>query len=151
MLRFMGSHLKIIQGFPGGSEGEEFACNAETWVQFLGWEDPLEKGMATQSSILAWRLPWTQEMYIQFLGWEDPLEKEMATHSSILAWRTPWAEELTWPQGFAKSQTRLSNFHFHCTPMDCSPPGYSVHGVLQARILEWVVTSFSRGSFPPRD
>ena len=31
----------------------------ETWVQFLGWEDPLEKGRATYSSILAWRIPWT--------------------------------------------------------------------------------------------
>ena len=33
----------------------------ETWVQSLGQEDPLEKGMATQSSILAWRIPWTEE------------------------------------------------------------------------------------------
>ena len=33
----------------------------ETWVQSLGWEDPLEKGMATHSSILAWRMPWTEE------------------------------------------------------------------------------------------
>ena len=33
----------------------------ETWVPFLGWEDPLEKGMATHSSILAWRIPWTEE------------------------------------------------------------------------------------------
>ena len=32
----------------------------ETWVQSLGWEDPLEKGMATHSSILAWRIPWTE-------------------------------------------------------------------------------------------
>ena len=31
----------------------------ETWVQFLGWEDPLEKGKATHFSILAWRIPWT--------------------------------------------------------------------------------------------
>ena len=31
----------------------------ETWVQSLDWEDPLEKGMATHSSILAWRIPWT--------------------------------------------------------------------------------------------
>ena len=31
----------------------------ETWVQFLGWEDPLEKGKATHSSVLAWRIPWT--------------------------------------------------------------------------------------------
>ena len=34
----------------------------ETWVQSLGWEDPLEKGMATHSSILAWRIPWTEEL-----------------------------------------------------------------------------------------
>ena len=33
----------------------------ETWVQSLGWEDPLEKGMATCSSILAWRIPWAEE------------------------------------------------------------------------------------------
>ena len=33
----------------------------ETWVQSLGQEEPLEKGMATQSSILAWRIPWTEE------------------------------------------------------------------------------------------
>ena len=31
----------------------------KTWVQSLGWEDPLEKGKATHSSILAWRIPWT--------------------------------------------------------------------------------------------
>ena len=34
----------------------------ETWVQSLGWEDPLEKKMATHSSILAWRIPWTEEL-----------------------------------------------------------------------------------------
>ena len=33
----------------------------ETWVQSLGWEDPLEEGMATHSSILAWRILWTEE------------------------------------------------------------------------------------------
>ena len=36
-------------------------------------------------------------------------------------------------------------------PMDCSPPGFSVHGILQARILEWVAISFSRGSSQSRD
>jgi len=35
--------------------------------------------------------------------------------------------------------------------MDCSPPGFSVHGILQARILEWVAIPFSRGSSQPRD
>ena len=33
----------------------------ETWVQFLGWEDPLVKEMATHSSILVWKIPWTEE------------------------------------------------------------------------------------------
>ena len=41
----------------------------ETWVQSLGWEDPLEKGMATPSNILAWRIPWTEESAgLQFMG-----------------------------------------------------------------------------------
>ena len=34
----------------------------ETWVQSLGLDDPLEKGMATHSSILAWRIPWTEKL-----------------------------------------------------------------------------------------
>ena len=38
-----------------------------------------------------------------------------------------------------------------CNPMDCSPPGSSVHGISQARTLEWVATPFSRGSSQPRD
>ena len=38
-----------------------------------------------------------------------------------------------------------------CNPMDCSPPGSSVHGILQARILEWVAVPFSRGSLQPRN
>ena len=38
-----------------------------------------------------------------------------------------------------------------CNPMDCSPPGSSVHGILQARRQEWVAISFSKGSSRPRD
>ena len=38
-----------------------------------------------------------------------------------------------------------------CDPMDCSPPGSSVHGILQARMLEWVAIPFSRVSSRPRD
>ena len=41
----------------------------ETWVRNLGWEDPLEKEMATHSSILAWGIPWTEEPgWLQSLG-----------------------------------------------------------------------------------
>ena len=48
-------------GFPGGSAGKESACNAGDLGLIPGWEDPLEKGKATHSSILAWRIPWTEE------------------------------------------------------------------------------------------
>ena len=41
----------------------------ETWVQSLGWEDPWEEGIATHSSILDWRIPWTEESSgLQFMG-----------------------------------------------------------------------------------
>ena len=50
-------------GFPGGSGGmvKNLTAMWETWVRSLGQEDPLEKGMATHSSILAWKIPWTEE------------------------------------------------------------------------------------------
>ena len=48
------------EGFPGGSDGKESACNTGD-LGSLGWEDALEKGMATHSSILAGRIPWTEE------------------------------------------------------------------------------------------
>ena len=51
----------VLFSFPGGLDGKESAHNVETWVQSLGWEDPLEEGMATHSSILAWRIPWTEK------------------------------------------------------------------------------------------
>ena len=47
--------------FPGSSDGKESALMQETQVQSLGREDPLEKGMATHSSIPAWSIPWTEE------------------------------------------------------------------------------------------
>ena len=92
----------------------------ETQVRSLGREDPLEKETVTYSSILAWRIPWTEKprspwgrkesdtterLHFTSLvaelvknppamqGWEDTLEKEMAAHSSILAWEIPCTEE----------------------------------------------------------
>ena len=44
-------------GLLGGSDGGELPAMWETWVRSMGWEDPLEEGMATHSSILAWRIP----------------------------------------------------------------------------------------------
>ena len=53
----------VFLGFPGGSDGKESACNAEDLGlgRSQGWEDPLEKGMTTHSSTLAWRIPRTEE------------------------------------------------------------------------------------------
>ena len=48
-------------GFPSGSDGKKSTCNVEDLGLIAGWEDPLEEGMATHSSVLAWRIPWTEE------------------------------------------------------------------------------------------
>ena len=76
------------------------------------------------------------------------------------AWNPPWlhchplhstltqlaSQEGPWWWWFSRSV--MSN---SCDPMDCGPPGSSVHEILQARVLEWVAISFSRGSFTPRN
>ena len=48
-------------GFPGGSAVKNLPAMQETRVQSLGWEDPLEEGMPTHSSVLAWRIPWAEK------------------------------------------------------------------------------------------
>ena len=54
----------------------------ETWVLSLGWEDPLEKEMATHSSILAWRIPWTEEPGgLQSMGSQSDLSEQLNTSS----------------------------------------------------------------------
>ena len=53
----------------------------ETRVQCLGWEDPLEKGMATHSSILAWRIPWTEESSGLVHGVAGSETTEQLTHT----------------------------------------------------------------------
>ena len=53
--------MALLEGFPGGSDSKESACNAGDPGSIPGQEDPWEKKMATHSSILAWRIPWTEE------------------------------------------------------------------------------------------
>ena len=56
----------------------------ETWVGSLGWEDPLEEGIATHSSILAWRTPWTEEPgRPQFIGSQSQIR--LSTHAPIVS------------------------------------------------------------------
>ena len=59
----------MMMGVPGGSVVQNLPAMQElqeTWVQSLGWQDPLEEGMATHSSLLAWRIPWAEEPVLQF-------------------------------------------------------------------------------------
>ena len=101
-------------------------------------------------------LPAMQETWVQFLGWEDTLEKEMAAHSSI-----PAMDRGDW-QATVHEVTRVNQHQSCCCLvtksclticdlMDCTVPGFSVCGIPQARILEWVVIYFSRASSRHRD
>ena len=51
----------LLEGFSGGTVVKNLPAMQEMWVISLDREDPLEKGMATHSSILAWKIPWTEE------------------------------------------------------------------------------------------
>ena len=51
----------FLGGFPVGSFGKDPLAMWETWVRSLVWEDPPEKATATHSSVLSWRIPWTEE------------------------------------------------------------------------------------------
>ena len=98
--------------------------------------------------------PTLQETQVQFLGQERSLEKEMATHSSILAWRIPFQRSLAGysPWKKVKNETEVAqSCPTLCDPKDFSLPGLSIHGIVQARALEWVAISFYRGSSRPRD
>ena len=98
-------------------------------------------------------LPAIWETWVQSLGWEAPLEKEMAIHSSTLAWKIPWMEEpgSLWSMGFQRGHRVGHDWATELDWLDCSLPSSSVHGIFQARILEWVAISFSRGASQPRD
>ena len=64
ILDFVVAYVKqssILPGFPGSSVGKKSTCSAGDPSLIPGWEDPLEEEMATHSSILAWKIPWTEE------------------------------------------------------------------------------------------
>ena len=83
-------HLLIYMGFPGGSVAKNLPAMQETQVQSLGREDPLEKGMATHFSMLAWRIPSTQEIgKLQSMG-SQRIRNDWATNT----YKTPWKRYL---------------------------------------------------------
>ena len=63
---------ETVLGFLGARPIKSLPAMQETWVPSLGWEDPPEKGITTNSSILAWRIPWTEEPGgLQSMGLEE--------------------------------------------------------------------------------
>ena len=73
--------LPSYKGFPDGSVVKNLPVEQGTWVRSLGWEDPLESEMATHSSILAWRIPWTEDPGGQSRTWLST----QRTHSMALS------------------------------------------------------------------
>ena len=71
--------------YPSGISGKEPACQCRRWFQSLGREDPLEEGMATHSSILAWRIPWTEGPGgLQSMGSQSQTQlKRLITHAPL--------------------------------------------------------------------
>ena len=145
--------------------------------------------MATHSSILAWRIPWTQEPGGPWsMSCRESDTTEVTKHARTYLYQCPshfpqprasfslllarpcgilvfhpgtevvppaleaqslnhWTTREAYIIVCTKSLQLCPNL---CNPVDCSPPGSSVHGVFQARILEWVAISSSRGSSQPR-
>ena len=83
----------IPLGFPGGSAVKNppaMQKTQETQVQSLSREDPPEKGMATHSSILAWRIPWTEEPGLQSIGSQSRTpQKGLSTHACTMTLLLP--------------------------------------------------------------
>ena len=76
--------------------------------------------------------------------WKEilPYIISLILRKSLTLWGAEWKEK--WDEVSQSCPTL-------CDPVNCGPPGSSVHGILQARTLEWVAVSFSRGSSGPRD
>ena len=120
----------------------------ETWVRSLDWEDPWEKEKATHSSILAWRMPWTVPKSRMQLS---DFHFQIACHTIHLLQLYSWMIFSKFVELYNQCACSVAlSCRTLCDPMDYSPPGSSVHGIIPARILEWVAISSSRGPSRPR-
>jgi len=105
----------ISMGFPVAQMVKNLLAMQETWVWSLGQEDPLEKGIATHSSILAWRVLWTQERgRLQSMGWQQ-VGHDWTTNTFFLFFHTT-----TWVSHRCIYVPSLLNFSPASDPI--SPP-----------------------------
>ena len=84
--KYCNKNAKLLhkQGFPDGSVVKNPPAKQETQIRYLGWEDPLEMGVATQSSILAWRIPWIEAPGRGARGRKQSDTNEAHAHSANL-------------------------------------------------------------------
>ena len=114
----------------------------ETGFRSLGWKDPLGEGVATHFSVLAWRIPWTEEPGgLQSIGLQ---RVRQLTRLSRQANPLQWVSHFLLQCMKVKSESEVAqSCPTPSDPMDYSLPGSSVHGIFQARVLEWVAIAFS--------
>ena len=80
---FQGVWVEKTPPAAGAQSLKSLTAIQETWVQSLGWGDPLDKEMATHSSILSWRIPWTEEPgRLQSMGSQESDTTEYSTHAA---------------------------------------------------------------------
>ena len=108
------------------------------WLDLLSVQETLKSVFqhhGSKASVL-----WRSAFFIVQLS-----HPYMTTGKMIASTRWTFVDKVKSESEVAQSYPTL------CDPMDCSLPGFSLHGILQARVLEWVAISFSRGSSRPRD
>ena len=104
------------------------------------------------SGLISFRMDWLDLLAVQ--GTLKSLYQHHGSKASILRCSAFFTVQLSHPYMTLKERKEsevTQSYPTLCSPVDCSPPGSSVHGILQARVLEWVAISFSRGSPRPRD
>ena len=79
----IGYPLQYSWAALGAQTVKNLPAMQETWLQFLGWEDPLEEGMTTYSSILAWRIPWIENLEGCSPRGHKELDTTEAQHSTL--------------------------------------------------------------------
>ena len=111
--------------FPCGSAGKEFACNAGDLGLIPGLGDPLEKGKATHSSILAWRIPWTSPWGLRESDTTEWLSLSLSGVWSYLPsalWvTTPYPDHITnitflWSSSSLSTRTKAASFSYTVPP-----------------------------------
>ena len=128
----------LVVGFFGSAVKNMLAIQVmwEMWVRSLGLEDPWRKWQLTPVFFLAWKIPWTEEPGRLYSPWVVKSWVRLSDWSSDVC-----SSDLSINQCHSESEVAQSCPTL-CDPMNCSPPGSSVHGILQARTMECVAISF---------